>query len=61
MYVLNIPEMNSVCACLINESLKIFVHTRYVGVTYGNIFLVLLSSISSTAKSFFAFPNIVDP
>ena len=56
MYLVRIPEINSVCAFRISESLNKFVHTKYVGVKYGYTFGALLSSTSNTAKSFFAFP-----
>ena len=57
----NIFDINSVCAFLFSESLNKFVHTRYVGVTYGYIFTALLSSISNTAKSFFCLPSKLAP
>ena len=47
------------CAFLFSESLERLLHTRYVGVIYLKIWIVLLSSISNTAISFVFFPVIV--
>ena len=57
----NMLDINSVWAFLIKESLNKFVHTKYVGFTYGYTLIELLSSISNTAKSFFWFPDSFAP
>ena len=56
MLLFNMFDINSVCAFLIIESRNKFVHIKYVGFTYGYIFIELLSSISSIARSFLWFP-----
>ena len=61
IYFVKISDINPVCAFLIKESLNKFVQTKYVGVKYGYTLGALLSSISKTAKSFFAFPFTFTP
>ena len=54
-------NINSGCAFLLMESLNKLVQTRYVGLTYGNTFGELLSSISNTAISYLVLFLIFTP